>query len=81
MKYSTGHSVDFDDYGAWWNVFCCAYPSLSILYSRKQLTPVVVLNVLCSGLIPLLFLSVYYFETTGAACVGDLRHFIILDVK
>ena len=48
----------------------CAYPSLSILYSRKQLTPVVVLNVLCViGLIPLLFLSVYYFETTGAACV------------
>ena len=48
----------------------CAYPSLSILYSRKQLMPVVILNLICViGLAPLLFLSVYYFDTIGAACV------------
>lgn len=32
--------------------------------------PVVILNLICViGLAPLLFLSVYYFDTIGAACV------------
>ena len=51
----------------------CAYPSLSILYSRKQLMPVVVLNLICViGLIPLLVLSVHYFNTIGAACMWSI---------
>tara|TARA_B110000008_G_C16967960_1_gene562775 strand:- start:1503 stop:3002 length:1500 start_codon:yes stop_codon:yes gene_type:complete len=51
----------------------CAFPSLSILYSRKQLRPVVALNLLCViCLIPLLILSVYYFNTIGAAYMWSI---------
>lgn len=51
----------------------CSYPSLSILYSRKYLMPVVALNLICMiCLIPLLILSVYYFNTFGAAFVFSI---------
>ena len=51
----------------------CAFPSLSILYSRKQLRPVVALNLMCViGLIPLLILSIYYFNTIGAAYMWSI---------
>ena len=54
----------------------CAYPSLSILYSRKQLKPVIVLNLICLiAFIPLLILSVYCFDIIGAAYVWSIYGF------
>jgi O-antigen/teichoic acid export membrane protein len=54
----------------------CAFPSLSILYSRKQLKPVVVLNLICLiGFIPLLISSAYYFDMIGAAYVWSIYGF------
>ncbi len=54
----------------------CSFPTLSSLYSRKQLRPVVVLNLICLiGFIPLLMTSVYYFDTIGAAYVWSIYGF------
>ena len=54
----------------------CAYPSLSVLYSRKQLKPVIVLNLICLAVfIPLLISAVYYFDTIGAAYVWGIYGF------
>ena len=46
----------------------CSYPALSILYSRKLLRPVIVVNLLALVvLLPLLFVAVAYFGVRGAA--------------
>lgn len=49
---------------------CCSYPAVSILYSRKQLAPVIAVNLLCLVvLLPLLTFAVFYFGVTGAPII------------
>jgi O-antigen/teichoic acid export membrane protein len=51
----------------------CAFPSLSVLYSRKKLKPVIVLNLIfVIVFIPLLIFFVRYFSTIGAAYVWSI---------
>ena len=46
----------------------CSYPALSLLYSRKQLTPVIAVNAACVCLlVPALILSIRRYGTVGAA--------------
>ncbi len=46
----------------------CSFPSLSILFSKKKLKPVLALNFFCViGLVPCLILSIYHFDAIGAA--------------
>ena len=48
----------------------CSFPSVSIVYSRNQLMPVVALNIICViVLVPLLILAVLYFSVMGAAYI------------
>ncbi len=56
----------------------CSFPSVSVLYSRKKLMPVLTINLICViGFIPLLILSVYYFNTIGAACVFSVYGIVL----
>ncbi len=50
----------------------CSYPALSILYSRKQLRPVVIMNLISLLiLLPLLIMLIIHFGVMGAAfCWG-----------
>lgn len=56
----------------------CSYPALSILYSRKQLKPVVAVNLVSLVvLLPLLTLAVVYFAIMGAAFIWGLYGLIL----
>ena len=56
----------------------CSLPTLSILYSRKQLKPVLALNFFCViGLVPFLILSIYYFDTIGAASMWSVYGIVL----
>jgi len=56
----------------------CSFPSLSVLYSRKQLRPVVAMNLICLVvLLPLLILAVVYFGVMGAAFIWGLYGLIL----
>jgi O-antigen/teichoic acid export membrane protein len=51
----------------------CSFPALSVLYSRKRLRPVVVVNLICLViLLPLMILAVIYFGTMGAAFIWGI---------
>lgn len=46
----------------------CSYPPVSILYSRKKLMPVVLVNLFCAIiLIPILVVAIIYYSSLGAA--------------
>lgn len=56
----------------------CSYPALSILYSKKQLRPVITVNLVSLFvLIPLLIVMVIHFGAIGAASVWAFYGFIL----
>ncbi len=57
---------------------CCSYPPVSILYSRKQLTPIIATNLICSILlIPLLVFVINLYSALGAAFMWCLYGIIL----
>lgn len=59
-------------------LYSCSYPALSILYSRKQLRPVIVMNLASLVvLLPLLMVAVVHFGVMGAASYGALHGLIM----
>jgi O-antigen/teichoic acid export membrane protein len=56
----------------------CSFPSVTILYSKKQLLPVVALNLICLiVLLPLLIVAIVYFSIMGAAYIWGLYGLIL----
>ena len=56
----------------------CSSPSVSILYSRKKLMPVLAVNLIClMGLVPLLIFAIVHFSIMGAAYVWGLYGLIL----
>jgi O-antigen/teichoic acid export membrane protein len=56
----------------------CSYPALSILYSKKQLGPVIVVTATSLViLLPLLLMAIDYFGVIGAAYIWGLYGFIL----
>lgn len=56
----------------------CSYPALSILYSRKRLRPVIVVNLLSVFiLLPSLALAILYFGVMGAAFIWGVYGLIL----
>jgi O-antigen/teichoic acid export membrane protein len=56
----------------------CSYPALSILFSRQQFRPVVIVNLVCLlVLLPMLTFAVVYFGVMGAAFIWGLYGLIL----